>query len=104
MNNDIEALTEALQQNLHIVQMLSKRIELLEEQLEESAAQRMALMLLLRSTVQNSSESDQIAATAERLAALMQVQPGVLLHGGKSTFQKMKSQLNWMTAPSQQHG
>ena len=104
MNNDIEALTEALQQNLHIVQMLSKRLELLEEQLEESAAQRMALMLLLRSTVQNSSESDQIAATAERLAALMQVQPGVLLHGGKSTFQKMKSQLDWMTAANHQQG
>lgn len=104
MNNDIEALTEALQQNLHIVQMLSKRIELLEEQLEESAAQRMALMLLLRSTVRNSPQSGQIAATAERLAALMQVQPGILLHGGKSTFQKMKLHLDWMTAANQQQG
>ena len=104
MNNDIEALTEALQQNLHIVQMLSKRIELLEEQLEESAAQRMALMLLLRATLQSSPEHKEIAALAERIAAQMQVQPGILLQGGKSTFQKMKSHLDWMTAANQQQG
>lgn len=104
MNKDIEALTEALQQNFEIVKLLSKRIEALEDQLEESAAQRMAVMLLLRATVQSSPDNTQIVAMAERLAALMQVQPGILLQGGKSTFQKMKSQLNWMTAPSQQHG
>lgn len=104
MNKDIEALTQALQQNFEIVKLLSKRIEVLEGQVEDNAAQKMALMLLLRATLQNSPEQKEIAALAERIAAQMQVQPGILLQGGKSTFQKMKSHLDWMTAANQQQG
>ncbi len=98
MNKDIEALTQALQQNLELVKLLSQRIEALEGQVEENAAQRMALILLLRATVQSSPDRDEIAALAERTAAQMQVQPGVLLHGSKSIFQRMKSHVDSMTA------
>ena len=104
MNKDIEALTQALQQNFEIVKLLSKRIEALESQVEDNAAQKMALMLLLRATLQSSPEQKEIAALAERIAAQMQVQPGILLRGGKSTFQKMKSHLDWMTAANQLQG
>lgn len=102
MNKEIEELTQALQHNLEIVQLLSKRVEMLESNVEENAAQRMSVMLLLRAFVQCSPNQDQVAALVERMAAQMQTQPGILVDGGKSTFQRMKVHLDWMTAAPQQ--
>ncbi|WP_423454309.1 hypothetical protein [Ottowia sp. VDI28] len=96
MNEDIRHLTEALQYNLELVRSLSDRLEMLEGNVEENAAQRMAVMLLLRAVMLSSPDRDQIAALAERMAAQMQAQPGILVDGGKSTFQRMKGHLDWM--------
>ena len=102
MSKEIEELNQVLQHNLEIVQLLSKRVEILENSVEENAAQRMSVMLLLRAFVRCSPNQAQVAALAQRMAAQMQAQPGILVDGGKNTFQRMKAHLDWMTAAPQQ--
>lgn len=104
MNEDIASLSTALQANLEIVQLLSERVKMLENNVEENAAQRMAVMLLLRAFVQCSPDREQVTALVERMAAQMNAQPGILVDGGKSTFQRMKVHLDWMTGTDQPQG
>ncbi|MET3512765.1 glycerol-3-phosphate responsive antiterminator [Pseudacidovorax sp. 1753] len=104
MDKDVKALTEALHSNLELVRLLSQRIESLESQVEENAAQRMSVMLLLRAVVQCSPNRDQVLTMLERMTAQMGVQPGILLDGGKDTLQRMQSHLDWMTGPPRSMG
>lgn len=104
MDKDVKALTEALQTNLELVRLLSHRIEQLENATEENAAQRMAVMLLLRAVVQCSPQQDEIADLAERMAAHMQVQPGILLHGNQQLWRRTREHVQWMTAPARSAG
>lgn len=104
MKNDIELLKQSLQHNLELVQLLSHRVEMLESQVEENAGQRMAVMLLLRAVVQCSENREEVVALAQRMAAQIHVQPGILLDGGKGTLMRAKAHLDWMTAPAPTQG
>lgn len=102
MNQQVKDLSEAMESSLEILRSLSARVEMLESNIEENAVQRTAVMLLLRALVQVSPERGQCLELLERMTAQMQVQPGILLDGDKSTFQRMKENLNWMTEPRAQ--
>ncbi|WP_047473924.1 hypothetical protein [Delftia sp. ZNC0008] len=104
MENDIELLKQSLQHNLDLVQLLSHRVEMLESQVEENAGQRMAVMLLLRAVLLSSENHQEVAALAQRIAAQLQVQPSILLDGGKETLVRAKTHLDWMTAPDPARG
>lgn len=104
MNEDVKALKQALQSNLELVQLLSRRIELLEQPIEDNAARQIACMLMLRALFQSSANQPQTAQYLERMTDQMHAQPGVLVDVGKSTFQRVKSHLNWMTEPGRDLG
>lgn len=104
LEDHVAALTEALQNNLELVQTLSHRLALLEKPVEDNAARQIAVMLLLRAAVQCSPERTEILAMAERMAAQIQAQPGVILHGAKESFLRMKTHLDWMTDPPKSLG
>lgn len=99
--NEIQNLTAALAANLEIVQAISRRVELLEQAQEETAAQQIAVMTLLRALCECSPQRDQVAQMAERLAAQLQAQPGYILHRNPKAFQMMKTQLDLMTGQKQ---
>jgi hypothetical protein len=94
---EIQDLTAALAANLEIVQAVSRRVELLEQAQEETKAQQIAVMTMLRALYECSPQRDQAAQTAERLAAQLQAQPGYILHSNPKAFQMMKMQLDSMT-------
>lgn len=96
MKKDTDDQIQSLEQNLELVRVLSQRVEMLEKSVEENAAQRMAAMLLLRALIHCAPNQDQVISLVERMTAQMNVQPGVLLGGGKSTFLRLQAHLDWM--------
>ena len=97
LTKQVADLTEVLQSNLELIQMLSQRVEMLEKPVKEDAARQMAVMTLLRAVVQCSTNREQIVSMTQRMTAQMSVQPGILVGGGKDTLQSMKTHLDWMT-------
>ncbi len=97
---EIQDLTAALAANLEIVQALSRRVELLEQPVEENAARQIAVMTLLRAMCECAQNRDQLLLLVERKAAQIQAQPGYILHGNPENFRKMKAHLDWMTGQS----
>lgn len=80
------------------IAILDERIQLLEKPVAENVARTMALMTVLRATVQCSGNQPAIAQMCENMLAMIQVQPGVLL-GDKSLFEKTKAQVEWLLQP-----
>ena len=97
MNEEIEKLQKALTHALELNRLLSKRIEMLEAPVEDNGARMIAITVLLQAVVECSPNRDQIAQAAERMAALMQVQPNILAGPAGSTFRKVMQELAAMT-------
>lgn len=99
---DMTEIEATMQEPLDTLQkhiaILDERIQLLETPVAENAARTMALMTVLRATVQCSGNQPVIAQMCENMLAMIQVQPGVLL-GDKALFEKTKAQVEWLLQP-----
>ena len=82
---------------MEIIRSLSRRIELLEQPVEENAARQIAVMTLLRSMCECAPNREQLLSLVERKAAQIQAQPAYVLYGNSDNFRKMRAHLDWMT-------
>lgn len=78
------------------ISALKMRIAQLNAANEENSAQIQALMLLLRCLLPRLPYRQEVIDEVERAAAQAQVQPGVLLDGGKHIHTRMKAHLAWL--------
>lgn len=88
-------LIDTLQKHINL---LEDRVHMLEDPVAENAARTMALMTVIRATVQCSGHQPLIAQMCENMLDMTRVQPGVLL-GDKKLFEKTKNHVAWLVQP-----
>lgn len=96
LNEEIEALTLSLKQHQQLMELMSQRIDVLEKQAIDNAAQAAASMFLMNSIVQNAENRNQVLALAQSNIAQWQVQPSVLLHNNQHLIQRVNHHLQVM--------
>lgn len=101
MKEEIDTLTLLLKQHQQLIELMSERIEVLENQALDSAAQAAASMFLLNSIVQNSEKRDQVFALAQSNIAQWHAQPSVLLHNHQHLIQRINHHLKVMAMQTQ---